>query len=998
MFKQIFLIVLIFSLLPTITSAQSIKDVKSKFSEYILHAKLGEFKYQPDSTAKLDTVAINKKTKKVYLFLGKQWEYKPVRREDVEDVYTQTRKFLGNKYAKYDFVFFVGKTDDKNQKKVAKKNKWPQTPKCELADLVPNIYRYKHHLDQKRNTVQKYKGVPHIQKLSKEKAPSKGLYNNHLAIWNSHGWYYEKSLDRWEWQRARLFQTVEDLLPTAFVLPYLVPMLENAGANVYLPRERDTQSQMLIVDNDGDRIGYTEKEGVFAGGKGFNFREAYSDENPFAIGTYRKVKSTKKDNIVFEWKTEGKIKGEFSVYISYATLPIGVDDARYVVKHQKQQTTYLVNQKIGGGTWVYLGTFKFDGSPNEGVFLSSKSKHREKIITADAVRFGGGTGNIKRGGATSGRPRFMEGSRYHLQYAGAPLEVYTPKNEGNDYKDDYQSRGEWVNWLTGAPFAINPDVENNGLNVPIDLALALHTDSGVSDSDTTKGTLLIYSTTDMKKNITFPNGQSRYTNRDLADIIQTQIVTDLRVLHDSIWNRRELWDRRYSEAVYPNVPTVLVELLSHQNFKDMRFALDPQFRFDVSRAIYKGIVKYLSYQENRSFVIQPLKPKEFAITLKNQKAFLQWKGQLDSLESTAVPSYYKLYTNRDNQGWDAGKIVYGNNLEMDIEKSHFYRFKIAAVNDGGESFTTEELSIADFGNKPVLIVNGFDRIGAPSVINTPSYKGFTTSDDGIADGVDISFTGNQYDYNPNSEWLDDDAPGHGASYADAETILIRGNTHDFTRVHGEAFYYLKQSFVSVSIEAIEKGLINLEDYEIVDVLFGEQKSTETVQEGKGKVYSCFSNSFKEKLATFLSKPSSKLFISGAYIGTDLFEKPNGLRKGRKHKDVLYAKKKLHFIGRTNYADKLGTVFSVNPNFKSLNKLFYANTIDTKLYRVEAPDALDPADKSTKVIGRYTGNNKSIGIAYSNDENRIVALGFPFETITSEQKRIEFMEEVIKFFK
>ena len=34
---------------------------------------------------------------------------------------------------------------------------------------------------------------------------------------------------------------------------------------------------------------------------------------------------------------------------------------------------------------------------------------------------------------------------------------------------------------------------------------------------------------------------------------------------------------------------MLLELLSHQNFADMRYGSDPRFKFLVSRAIYKGI-------------------------------------------------------------------------------------------------------------------------------------------------------------------------------------------------------------------------------------------------------------------------------------------------------------------------------------------------------------------------------------------------------------------------
>jgi hypothetical protein len=36
------------------------------------------------------------------------------------------------------------------------------------------------------------------------------------------------------------------------------------------------------------------------------------------------------------------------------------------------------------------------------------------------VRFGGGMGIVEREGIISGRPKFAEGSRYWLQYAGMP--------------------------------------------------------------------------------------------------------------------------------------------------------------------------------------------------------------------------------------------------------------------------------------------------------------------------------------------------------------------------------------------------------------------------------------------------------------------------------------------------------------------------------------------------------------------------------------------------
>ncbi len=42
-----------------------------------------------------------------------------------------------------------------------------------------------------------------------------------------------------------------------------------------------------------------------------------------------------------------------------------VSDAKYLVFHKGGVTEFKVNQQIGGGTWVYLGTFDFDKGTND---------------------------------------------------------------------------------------------------------------------------------------------------------------------------------------------------------------------------------------------------------------------------------------------------------------------------------------------------------------------------------------------------------------------------------------------------------------------------------------------------------------------------------------------------------------------------------------------------------------------------------------------------------
>ncbi len=226
-------------------------------------------------------------------------------------------------------------------------------------------------------------------------------------------------------------------------------------------------------------------------------------------------------------------KGEYAVYISYKSLDKSTSNAEYIVSHLGGETKFNVNQRIGGSTWIYLGTFNFEKGSNTdkgSVKLTNYSENIDEIITTDAVRFGGGFGLVERNGKVSGKPKYMEAARYWMQFAGVNDSlVFNINGDTLDYNDDYQSRGEWVNYLVGAPFGPNKDRTIPGLGIPIDLSIAMHTDAGISNSDTTIGTLAIYSITDLDSNITFPNGVSRLANRDFTDLVQTQIVDDLRI-------------------------------------------------------------------------------------------------------------------------------------------------------------------------------------------------------------------------------------------------------------------------------------------------------------------------------------------------------------------------------------------------------------------------------------------------------------------------------------
>lgn len=241
------------------------------------------------------------------------------------------------------------------------------TDRCEVGELIPMACRNAavlHKQIAKRQVVPfvNRSERPLVTRLSAAATPERGLSGRHIALWQSHGRYFDQKENRWRWQRSQLWQTCEDLYTQSYVLPYLVPMLENAGACVLLPRERDVQRVEVLADNDVPEQ-YAESGAWQPGGRGFaHLRQVYrGDENPFRDGTTRRISTVAGQQPTgrAEWRATLPQRGEYALYVSYESLPGSADDARYTVHHLGGDTEFAVNQTMGGGTWIYLGRFAF---------------------------------------------------------------------------------------------------------------------------------------------------------------------------------------------------------------------------------------------------------------------------------------------------------------------------------------------------------------------------------------------------------------------------------------------------------------------------------------------------------------------------------------------------------------------------------------------------------------------------------------------------------------
>lgn len=930
-----------------------------------LDQKLNSFarQYVSSRTIKIDSILIQKK--KVTLFANEALEDIPFREYNVSELYASIAPLFPNASK---IVILTRDTD--------------------IESLIPE-YDRKGRPNKKRLYSIKESKYPLTRSLSSPHEIKNGLQNRHIALWQSHGLYYAQTAHRWEWQRARMFGTVEDLFTQSFVLPYLTPMLENAGATILIPRERDTQIHEIIIDNDRSTPGseYKELDGEKAwsdGEKaGFGHIQAtYTNgENPFTQGTYRQTVTQRKGKeSLIEWIPEIPESGNYAVYASYQSFPNSTEQALYTIHHAGGETTIAVNQTMGGGTWIYLGNFKFTAheQAHERIVLTNQSNKSGKIITADAIKIGGGMGNIARSplespypieAETSGYPRFTEAARYWLQWAGIPDSIYSKSAFRNDYQDDIYARPRWVNYL------------KEQAHIPIDMAFAFHSDAGTTPDDSIIGTLGIYMS--KSNDGIYTNRKSREIARDLTDMIQTQILSDVRKVYNPQWSRRGMWNQSYIEARIPDVPTMLLELLSHQNFADMRYGLDPRFRFLICRAIYKGMLRYICFQNKQEPIVQPLPPDRLYTELvETNKVRIGWKAVQDTLEESASPTAYILYSRKDSGGFDNGTLVKGEEIILPIETGIIHSYKVAAVNKGGISFPSEIVSVyrspKGEKDKTVLIVNGFDRISGPASFESTadSLAGFLYAvDRGVPYLNDIAFIGDQFEFRRSATWNSNDNNGHGDSYNNYAGQVIAGNTFDYPFIHGQAMAETGYSFVSCSHKSLAEGVVKPDTYPIIDLILGKQRQP------------VITPVLQDTLRSYLAQ-GGNLLVSG----TNLFSDSWGNAQDRTFvEEVLKGK-----LASRN-ASKEGIVNSCASPYGYINGRYTFRTRPNPIcYSIESVDGVLPADKLAHTILRYPENNIGAGIVYEG-KYRTCSLGFPFEALQTPSERNRLMESILRFF-
>ena len=503
-----------------------------------------------------------------------------------------------------------------------------------------------------------------------------------------------------------------------------------------------------------------------------------------------------------------------------------------------------------------------------------------------------------------------------------------------------------------------------GLKVPFELSVALHSDAGYKEDDSLVGSLGIYTTgfNDGRLNC----GISRYASRDLADMVLTGLQRDISSRFGVRWIRRGMWNRNYSETRLPAVPSMILELLSHQNFADMKLGHDPAFKFTVGRSVYKSVLKYVAEMHGTDYTVQPLPVSHFAIHEGEKKNTftLRWIGTEDVLEPSANPQGYIVYTRIGYGGFDNGVYVRKPEYTVKVEPGLVYSFKVTAVNKGGESFPSEILSAykAKHSRGTILVVNAFDKLCGPSQVESPLREGFDLwTDPGLPYQNSPAFCGYQQGFDRSRMGVETEG-GLGFSDNMLEGRLIAGNTFDYVFVHGKSIQRGgRYSFVSCSDETVESGSVRLTDYAMVDFICGADDEA-------------FSPEIRKALTDYCAWGGC-LFISGSRLA-----------KGLEADD--FGQKVLKCTDGGMFGNQHGRELSgANRRFRIEGKA------NGRIYAVPSMQCVLPVQGAYSTFV-YTDGNYGTGTAYRGADYRTFVLGFPFECIQDTGTRDYLMQVVM----
>ncbi len=505
-----------------------------------------------------------------------------------------------------------------------------------------------------------------------------------------HGWYWYSAGSYYNTQRPVYPTTpyppgqgiIEDFNNAEVVDQYLLPYLWNSGADAWTVRERDMNTDMLIVDDSSG---------------GFSTQGSWSTGTGGYANSYHAAATSASATATAMWTFVPPTTGTYAVYVWFPA-PASITrtvDVHYSIDHAGGTTPLTITQARDNSNWRFVGSYPFLGGQAASVRLSNQSSTPGLTVLADAIRIGGGVGDVSvQGAPSSGKPRWEEQAMQYARWVGVPnvdsLNDVIVRPIYSEWERDPSEDAVYISWHTNG---------YNGYNTTARGTTSyIHSFQPTPDSDV------------------------------LQSYLHTELLNDIHLGWDSGWPDQGKQSADLGELrLLSTMPGVLLENGFHDNPIDVTSMKDPRFNQLSARAVYHGLVRYWNHMDpaHVPLVFLPEPPTHLAVRNSGAgQVTLTWQpGPTDGQKVLGdAATSYRVYISSDGIGWRDGiSVAQTTCILTGLATNQLIYVRVTGVNTGGESFPTPVLAarVAATGIAPILIVAGFDRLDQSMTI--PQY-------------------------------------------------------------------------------------------------------------------------------------------------------------------------------------------------------------------------------------------------------------------------------------
>ena len=790
--------------------------------------------------------------------------------------------------------------------------------------------------------------------------PVTGALTGKTVVFNqAHGWYWTGST--WALQRTLLWESQEDFAPAEFINHFVIPMIQNAGGLVQAVREPDSQTRMVIVDNAEGSPAYTET-GTWSNSTANGFvNKAGASWDGTSANPFGTASATRFANLTpgaptatATYSPNIPADGFYNVYISYSSSSNRTTQARWQVHHSGGVTEFRVNQQRNGATWLLLGNFHFLAGRNaNGKVVVLNDAANGSVVSCDAVRFGGGMGDVnRRGGGISNKERWTEEATNHITYLGgnAPGGPLVGDNlANNDMQLGWSNRPQYASWEQSR--------DGEGADT---VYIGVHTNAFTG---TCSGGVEVPAAARGMGSYRDTNANATPATVALTSAVHNASVDNIKKFYDSTWSDRGITaSSSYGECSQANLGTVagfFFEALFGDNTADLYPWRDPKFRYIFARAIQQGVI---TYYNGVASVYPPEPPVNLRVrNIGGGQVRLDWTAgpvRTSTLPYGSAATGYRVFTSTNGFGFDNGTNVATNNTTLALAPGQVRFFRVVAVNSAGISIPTETLGagVTSSAQAPALVVNGTYRYDM--------YMPRLVNGSGACSGGKVR-------------------------KIDPRTF----QSFNYAVQHGLALGAAGIGFDSCSAKCVENGQTSLTPYNMVAWIGGQE--AESFTEPMNTDDTAIKPAARTALTNYL-QGGGKLLISSSELAWDFGRGAAAADKKAFLADFMKAN---YSADSANTFQATGVAGSI---FAGMSGITFDNGTGNT-YEVRFPDVLATTGGSTVAMNYVGGAGGVAAVQYSglfgtgSVPGRIVYMGFGFETILSAANRNQIMQAVVNYF-